>query len=167
MSAVEEISAPAVAVPPEAEPAPMAPPAPDVLQHAIFLAMALAVIVASFTLGVGNSQKVELPGMGWSLPSVCQFKNLTGVDCPGCGLSRGFIHLAHGDFVGAWQFNPAAALVFLFVAVQVPYRSLQLWRIYRGAPELNWRRVGNVAIGVIAVALVSQWLVKVAWWIIG
>jgi hypothetical protein len=140
---------------------------PDTLQHAIFLALACAVIIASFTLSVGGSQKVTLPGIGLSLPSICQFRNITGIDCPGCGLSRGFIHLAHGDLAGAWRFNPAAALVFAFVVVQIPYRSVQLWRIHRGWPELNWRRAGNVAIGVVAVALIAQWLVKLSWWIVG
>lgn len=140
---------------------------PDTLQHAIFLAMACAVIIASFTLSVGGSQRVTLPWLGFALPSICQFKNLTGIDCPGCGLSRGFIHLAHGDFAGAWKFNPAAALVFVFVVAQIPYRSAQLWRIYRGQPELQWRRIGNAAIAVLAVALISQWLVKLAWWLVG
>jgi hypothetical protein len=145
------------------------PPArrPDTLQHAIFLALAVGVVIASFTFGVGQSKKVTLPGLGVSLPSVCQFKNATGLDCPGCGLSRAFIHLAHGDPRGAWRYNPAAALVFVFVVAQIPYRSIQLWRIRRGQGELNWRRVGNWAIGILAVALLSQWLVKLAWWVIG
>lgn len=49
---------------------------------------------------------------------VCPLFSLTGFACPGCGLTRGFHALFHGDFITALDFNaliPFFALAFLFL----------------------------------------------------
>ncbi len=53
---------------------------------------------------------------------VCPLLKMTGIACPGCGLTRGFHALFHGDFLTALGFNallPVFAFVFayLFVAM--------------------------------------------------
>ena len=67
---------------------------------------------------------------------VCPLYYLTGIHCPGCGLTRGFHALFHGDVLTALHFNallPAYALVFGFmlvsmILVAVRGRGLS-WRI--------------------------------------
>lgn len=44
----------------------------------------------------------------------CFFKSVTGYDCPGCGFQRALSAALHGDFVGAWHYNP-----FIFFAIPV------------------------------------------------
>lgn len=47
----------------------------------------------------------------------CAFKMLTGLDCPGCGLTRASHHVLHGEFAEAFRLNPllfAMAGVVLF-----------------------------------------------------
>lgn len=67
---------------------------------------------------------------------VCPLYYLTGIHCPGCGLTRGFHALFHGDVLTALHFNallPAYALVFGFMCVSmilVAVRGRGLsWRI--------------------------------------
>jgi len=68
---------------------------------------------------------------------VCPLYSLTGIHCPGCGLTRGFHALFHGDFLTALHFNallPVYALVFGFmfvsmVLVAVRGRGLS-WKIF-------------------------------------
>ncbi len=53
---------------------------------------------------------------------VCPLYYLTGIHCPGCGLTRGFHALFHGDVLTALHFNallPAYALVFGFMLVSM------------------------------------------------
>ena len=50
--------------------------------------------------------------------SLCLFKNLFGVPCPGCGMGRAFLFIGHGDIYQAFRMNPnslpAFSLVILF-----------------------------------------------------
>ncbi len=47
---------------------------------------------------------------------VCPLHATTGLNCPGCGMTRGFHALFHGDVFGALHFN-ALLPVFLFVGI--------------------------------------------------
>lgn len=51
---------------------------------------------------------------------VCPLLAVTGFACPGCGLTRGFHALLHGDLVTAMDYNaliPLVAFAALFVVV--------------------------------------------------
>jgi len=51
---------------------------------------------------------------------VCPLYSLTGFACPGCGMTRGFHALLHGDIAGALGFNamiPLFLLLFGFIFV--------------------------------------------------
>ncbi len=43
---------------------------------------------------------------------ICVFKNLTNLPCPGCGLTRSFIYLAHGDLYDSLRMNPFGIILF-------------------------------------------------------
>jgi len=43
-------------------------------------------------------------------PTLCIWKSLFGVTCPGCGLTRGVCFLVHGRLVDAVRFNPLSLL---------------------------------------------------------
>ena len=48
----------------------------------------------------------------------CLFHELTGYLCPGCGITRCFISILHGDFVKAFNYNK---LVFCLLPFAIPY----------------------------------------------
>lgn len=66
---------------------------------------------------------------------VCPLYVLTGIACPGCGLTRGFHALFHGDIVTAIDFNalvPVWAVIFGYVFVSlvlmaVRGKGLPMW----------------------------------------
>lgn len=52
----------------------------------------------------------------------CPFHALTGLNCPGCGMTRGFHSLFHGDLLSAVHFNallPIFAFIFLYFALSL------------------------------------------------
>ena len=51
------------------------------------------------------------------LPSICLFYHLTGLPCPGCGLTRSFVFLGHGHFYDALHWHPLGPAVFLLCAL--------------------------------------------------
>jgi hypothetical protein len=49
--------------------------------------------------------------------TVCGFKNLTGLPCPGCGLTHSFCALTQGDIAGGFAFNLLGPLLYLALIV--------------------------------------------------
>jgi len=78
------------------------------------------------------------------------FHMLTGLDCPGCGATRGMHALLHGDVVTAWHFN--ALMFFALPTVAL----LGIWEAARfigfPLPELRAPRHTAWVILVVVVA---------------
>jgi hypothetical protein len=58
----------------------------------------------------------------------CPFRLGTGLLCPGCGISRMLIALAHLDLASAFRYNPFILLtspVILFIIVYSDYRYIK------------------------------------------
>ena len=129
--------------------------------HLAWLLLALAVLTVAVACRA-SSESITVPGMDAPLPGICLSRRLFGLDCPGCGLTRCFVALAHGEVGSAWRFNPAGLLWFVALAWQVPYRVLQLY-LLRGGRELRVRRgVTEGLILTLMAACLAQWLVKQA-----
>ena len=98
-----------------------------------------------------------------SLPrlSICFFHSLTGLPCPGCGLTRSFCAISHGDLAGAWAYNPFG-LLFYALAVWLLLRPLLAWR---WPAYVGWehRVVASRAFCAAPIVLVTVMLVFGAW----
>ena len=69
---------------------------------------------------------------GWESPvPLCLFKALTGLDCPGCGMTRAFVFIGHGRFADAVAMHPASIPAYLIVA---GLAVTGIVRILRGRP---------------------------------
>ena len=67
----------------------------------------LGLILGGCLLPAGLLVFAFLPENFWSaLPfELCLVKLLTGHECWGCGILRGFSHLVHGNFAATWESN--------------------------------------------------------------
>jgi len=99
---------------------------------------------AGFTaMAVGSGLVAYFDPATSSFFPVCPLYSITGFACPGCGLTRGFHALFHGDVIGALDFNaliPVWAAIFGYVAVSmvllaVRGRGLPMWPT---APRFMW-----------------------------
>jgi len=64
-------------------------------------------------------------------PVICASRLMWGVPCPGCGLTRAFCFMSHGEFEAALQFNPLAPVAALYVGAIWLYYVLF---VSRGGP---------------------------------
>ena len=49
--------------------------------------------------------------------TICLFKNVTGLPCPGCGLTHSFCALGKGDVAGAFGYHQLGPPLFLFLLI--------------------------------------------------
>lgn len=104
----------------------------------------LSLVAVSVGLSVRAGQHVSL----------CLFKHLTGLPCPTCGLTRGFLAAMHGDFLGGWLFNPLFFSVIILFALDALMRML-FGKVIR--PQLSRR--GRIAVwSVVAAAFAANWI---------
>lgn len=100
-------------------------------------------------LSVGILYGVFVKKTGWGIP--CIFHLITGLKCPGCGVTRMFVALLGGDVRGAFEANPAVLIlspVFLwvFITYVAGYVKTGIWRL---------GRLQNGAVWLSAVVLIG------------
>lgn len=73
--------------------------------------------ISAATLGVGCAYALFCRFTGWGIP--CPVHLITGLNCPGCGVSRMLLSLLRLDFAAAFRYNavllcmlPILALLF-------------------------------------------------------
>ena len=63
--------------------------------------------------------------------SLCIIKNLTGHNCPGCGMTRAISSASHGQFTQAVRYNKLVVLVLPLLAYQWVQALAKAARRYR------------------------------------
>ena len=96
----------------------------DQQSDAVMLAFAVAIVVASIVLTPSES---VLTLFGWEVPPLCVFKNVSGRDCPGCGLTRSFTFMGHLELRAAFDRHWLGPALYGLVGAQVPYRAWRMW----------------------------------------
>jgi len=95
----------------------------------------ISALAGAGALGVGSLMVAVFdPSKAHFFP-VCPLLALTGIACPGCGLTRAFHALFHGDIVTALDFNLlvpvwAVAFAWIFVSlllVGIRKKGLPMW----------------------------------------
>jgi hypothetical protein len=136
----------------------------ETVLHWTLLGISFAVVLAAVLLQVRGETQVVLPGIGIPLPGTCTFKQFVGADCPGCGLTRCFVSMGHGQLGRAWHFNPAGVALFAIVASQIPFRAMQLWRLKSGLAEIRLGWWGYSTMLLVLAALLVQWIIRMIIW---
>lgn len=85
-------------------------------------------------------------------PTLCAVRAVTGVPCPGCGLTRSFVAAAHGDLGAAFAFHPFGPVLLALCGVGL--LSLLSWAVTGRAPIRG---------GAIDRLRPAGWAVLVAW----
>lgn len=90
---------------------------------------------AILTVGAGASIVAYFNPSNVNFFPVCPLYKFTGIHCPGCGLTRAFHALFHGDVLGALHYN-ALLPVFAFL---IGFAFLSLLLIAVRGRGLSWR----------------------------
>jgi len=90
-------------------------------------------------------------------PVLCPLVLITGMPCPGCGITRAFCFATHGRLGEAFRYHPLWPLILAYFAFLWVY---QLIEVVKGQPpRLPTYRIAATAIFV----LLGFWAVRLAW----
>ena len=103
---------------------------------------------AGLILGIGLAYAVFVGLTGFSIP--CPIHALTGLLCPGCGVTRMCMALLALDFPAAWSANPVLLLLLPILAALLARQAVQY--VKSGRPSLSQRESALVW-GMAAVLL--------------
>jgi len=125
-------------------------------RHWTMLCVACFVLAMSLVLQVQHGEQVAFAGRpDLPLPGMCLSYSLFGMKCPGCGLTRSFIYLAHGDLQSSLRMHRVGWILALALLLQIPYRIASLLRPGREVLGLVIPRLfGHLLIAL----LIGNWL---------
>jgi len=111
----------------------------------------LIILCAGFIVSVG-----DLPTQ-----TLCIYKRLFQIDCPGCGLTRAFLLIPKGHFLQALQLNAASvALYFLFILMLLTLISRMFH--FKAHDHSGFKRFRFYLSQLVLVLIVGHWAVKIA-----
>lgn len=94
-------------------------------------------------------------GVPW-LPH-CVFHSVTGLHCPGCGMTRATFAASHGRFAEAFRYNPVGVVLFPLAMVGI---GLELAGWVRGRPLPFRLHFGAWGTWTIAAVIISFWIFR-------
>ena len=104
-------------------------------------------LLLTIALGVWKDRGGALPAQ-----SICVSVVVFGTECPGCGLTRGFIELGRGELAAARALNPLAPAL---LAGAFALLLLRIAKLFTDRP-IRWHRADLVVAIVILIAMIAR-----------
>ncbi len=95
------------------------------------------------------------------LPSVCLFYHLTGQPCPGCGLTRSFVSLGHGDWHDALRWHPLGPAIYCLCGLLWLRCGVYYWRGVTLLP-LTPRLISRLSFAGCAMLVLAD-IARIGW----
>jgi hypothetical protein len=93
--------------------------------------------------------------------STCAFRNTIGIPCPGCGLTRSFAAISHGQPGNAFRAHPLGIAVYAGMAIYMVKWAVEALLRRRLLARLEDRAVTPV-LWALVFSMVSVWLFRLA-----
>ena len=96
----------------------------------------------------------------------CLMRALTGIPCPGCGMTRSLTSIWHGHFLISFRYHPLGMLLFVIcVCCLLLCASDHVFpRLNRYTDRVRTQFMKNATLVTIAVTMVTVWAVRLVLW---
>ena len=84
------------------------------------------------------------------ITSLCPIKTITGLDCPGCGITRMFVALFHGNIYQAFRYNP-----LIFIELPIIFILIILYKFKK-----EYRKVINIIFIVLLIVTIVYGILR-------
>lgn len=117
----------------------------------------LAIRVLILSVFLWSVQVLSSASSGFTTgPTLCMFRNVTGLPCPFCGTTRSIGHILIGDFESALRLNPLGFVSLTFF-ITLFVRPLAIKKLSSRIAEKWWRLTQRNQISITLSILASAW----------
>ncbi len=129
-------------------------PAPNPrMKYLVALSLMAALSVYMFLSDIPEPHDPDKPH-----PTICIFKIVTHIPCPGCGATRGLKYLYHGMPYESLMMNPLALLTAIYMAVSTVWILTDLITGRLSYLKLYEYKPGKAMWIVITILLTANWI---------
>lgn len=123
--------------------------------HWVLLLVFTGMLTAAFVI---HPDGKGLALLNFQLPPMCGFRSGTGLPCPGCGLTRSWVYMAHGAWRESLAMHRLGWLTMGYVGLQALRHGL--WLAVSSLQERidRWGRLLDRGIIALGILLVINWL---------
>lgn len=125
--------------------------------HLVIIVICSSIIFGALILSPANPGTSHLSLSGLSLPDLCVFRGITGIPCPGCGLTRSIVSAIHGDIEMSLSHHRLGLLTLAYIFFQLSF-SLGFLCIPKWRPHiLHYKKLLNRALIPLAILFALNW----------
>lgn len=89
---------------------------------------------------------------------LCIFKNLFHIPCPGCGLTRAFYSILHGDFCSAFYYNALSIPLSFFVLISFFWNTIDYINKRDSYSKFMNKLKSPKFIGILVLITILNWI---------
>ena len=93
---------------------------------------------------------------------LCPFRALTGYPCPGCGMTRAFSAIAHGEPLSAVIYNPLSPVLFVAALLVWASAAATILNLHSVRAALARLRPSTLACHLFLGVMLIWWVVRLA-----
>jgi hypothetical protein len=139
-------------------------PYPWWLWPSTLVLLAGVAIGAALTLYPADHDPTTVLVIGQSFGGECGMKTAFGVPCPQCGMTRSWVYLVRGRVFEAFNFNPAGALLLLWIVAGGAIGALRLATGRERLLSPPWIALFIWVMFWVAVPYGGLWVARVLGW---
>ncbi len=128
--------------------------------HFIVLFVCFSITAGSLVLKPPTNENPYLMLGRLPLPEVCTFRNLTGLPCPGCGLTRSLVAAAHGRVKASFAFHRLGILTLFYLCLQIFYRAAVISVAHQNKFLIRAGKILNKGIIILGLLFLINWVIN-------
>lgn len=133
---------------------------PEMFPYCIILTACFCLLIGVFVLSPPEVESGQIALGRLTLPGVCIFKNLTGLPCPGCGLTRSMTAAIRGNVSQSWMFHRLGLMTTIYILLQFLLNLMILTvSTWRGHLQKIGRYLNNGLV-FLGALFVLNWVVN-------
>ncbi len=130
----------------------------SLLPNLVILLVSFGILFGSFVLAPPKSDSSCIQLGKIPLPSMCTFRSVTGIPCPGCGLLRSMVYAMDGKVGKSLEYHRLGLVTIAYVLCQFFFRLICLLFPVLGTRFSRFDSYLNRGIILLAVLFGVNWI---------